>query len=86
MGNIGNKFGRRFISLPIILDIDTLINLSYSLSVGALDLFQIFNDYILQCRGGLIPFKAFAYERYLKGKVLTPEESKFLFGTVFPEE
>lgn len=86
MSNIGNKFGRRFISIPIILDIDTLINLSYLLSTGELDLFQIFNDYILQCRGGLIPFKAFAHERYLKGRVLTREESIFLFGTVFPEE
>lgn len=86
MSNIGNKFGRRFISIPIILDIDTLINLSYLLSIGELDLFQIFNDYILQCRGGLITFKAFAYERYLKDRVLTREESKFLFGTVFPEE
>ena len=86
MSNLGNKFGRRFISIPIILDVDTLINLSYLLSTGELDLFQIFKDYILQCRGGLIPFKAFAYERYLKGRVLTREESKFLFGTVFPEE
>ena len=86
MSNIGNKFGRRFISIPIILDIDTLINLSYLLSTGELNLFQIFKDYILQCRGGLISFKAFAYERYLKNRVLTREESKFLFGTVFPEE
>ena len=86
MNNIGNKFGRRFISIPIILDIDTLINLSYLLSTGELNLFQIFKDYILQCRGGLISFKAFAYERYLKNRVLTREESKFLFGTVFPEE
>lgn len=86
MSNLGNKFGRRFISIPIILDVDTLINLSYLLSTGELDLFQIFKDYILQCRGGLIPFKAFAHERYLRGRVLTREESKFLFGTVFPEE
>lgn len=86
MSKIGNKFGRRFISIPIILDIDTLINLSYLLSTGELNLFQIFKDYILQCRGGLISFKAFAYERYLKDRVLTREESKFLFGTVFPEE
>lgn len=86
MNNLGNKFGKRFISIPIILDIDTLINLSYYLSIGELDLFNIFNEYINQCKGGLIPFKAYAYEKYLKGRKLTRSESSFLFGTYFPEE
>lgn len=83
MSNLGNKFGERFISIPIILDIDTLVNLSYRLSTGELDLFQIFSDYIQECKGGLLPFKAYAHERYLKGQVLTHSESIFLFGEYF---
>lgn len=83
MTNLGDKFGKRFISIPIILDIDTLINLAYKLSQGVIDIFDVFFDYIKTSRAGIIPFKVYAYENFQKGLDISTEENTFLFGDIF---
>ncbi len=82
---IGDKMGNRFISIPIILDIDTLISMSYRLFIGELDIFQVFHEYIMKCRAGLIPFKAYAYECFQRGLKFSKEENLFLFGEIISD-
>lgn len=83
MAEVGSRFGKRFIALPIILDIDTLINLSYRLHTGETDIFKLFWKYITECRSKLIPFKAFVWEHYIRGRHLDIKETQFLFGKSF---
>lgn len=83
MTKLGDKFGKRFISIPIILDVDTLINLAYKLSQGVIDIFDVFWDYITKSRAGIIPFKVYAYENFQKGLKISTEENAFLFGDIF---
>lgn len=84
MKNLGDRFGKRFISIPIILDIDTLINLAYKFSCGEIDLFEVLFDYIRTSQSGLNPFKVYAYEKFQKGINFSREENRFLFGDIFP--
>lgn len=86
MQSLGDKFGKRFISIPIIFDIDVLVNLAYRLSKGELDLFNVLWEYITQCQGGTIPLKAYVHEQYLKSYNNSKDEILFLFGAIFPED
>lgn len=73
---------RGFYAIPIIIDFDTLIDLSYRLNRGELHFESLLLDYLLKNKTRLAPFLNYVednYKRKYRGKLLE-EEIKFLFG------
>jgi hypothetical protein len=78
-------FGNKFISVPIILDIDTLISLSYWLNIGKYDIFDLFDDYLIKNQGNILSFKRYVAQYYLSGKQWIADKSnrlQFMFGDI----
>lgn len=74
-----------FIHIPTIIDIDTLIHLSYRISEGFIDLAIVLNEYHKNNYFHLKPFTTVMYDQYINGHILTRDELKHLFGDFFPE-
>lgn len=74
-----------FIHIPTIIDIDTLIHLSYRISEGFIDLAIVLNEYHKNNYFHLKPFTTVMYDKYINGHILTRDELKHLFGDFFPE-
>ena len=72
---------RGLITIPIVMDFDALITLSYRFHEGALELEDVIKDYLLRGRARLTPFLAYVEDTYWRGKKGMPEaEIKFLYG------
>lgn len=72
-----------FIHIPTIIDIDTLIHLSYRISKGAIDLATELNEYHKNNYSHLKPFTTVMYDMYINGHIATHDELKHLFGDFF---
>lgn len=69
------------IAIPIVVDFDALIMLSYRFHEGKLQLEDVLKDYLLSGRARLTPFSAYVEDTYWRGKKGMPEEEiKFLYG------
>lgn len=72
-----------FISVPIVIELDTIIDLSYRLNAGLLDFTQVIKKYMHERRTNLQPFSTFVYDKLKrKGNLLTKQESDFLFAEI----
>lgn len=72
---------RGFYAIPIIMDFDTLIDLSYRLHNGELQLEALLHDYLFKNKTRLTPFSNYVednYKRRLKGQMLD-DEVRYLF-------
>ena len=72
---------RGFYAIPIIIDFDTLIDLSYRLHNGELQLEALLHDYLFKNKTRLTPFSNYVednYKRRLKGQILD-DEVRYLF-------
>lgn len=75
---------RGFYAIPIIIDFDTLIDLSYRLHNGELQLEALLYDYLLKNKTRLSPFSNYVednFKRKLNGQMLD-DEIKFLFDDI----
>lgn len=68
-----------FISVPVIMGLDTLISCAKELSDGTISLKDILDKY-LQEANLLNSFDIYMYDNYLKNKRLQASEIEFLFG------
>jgi len=75
-----------FIHIPTIIDIDTLIHLSYRLSTGTIDLATELRDYHMNNLWHIKPFATVMYDKYINGHIVKQEETKHLFGQFFSDE
>ena len=70
-----------FISIPIIMELDTMILCAKRLHDGAIILSDILDEYLLE-RNRLISFSTYMYDNYIKKKIPEASEIEFLFGEV----
>ena len=70
-----------FISVPIIMELDTMILCAKELHDGAIVLSDILDEYLLEINR-LTPFSTYMYDNYLKKKIPESSEIEFLFGEV----
>jgi hypothetical protein len=82
----GYKFGECFVSIPIVVDIDTIIKMAYDLHVGRLDLGQELNRYLVSNAYNMAPFNTFMIDKRFRGKPATKEELSFLFEGMIPDD
>lgn len=69
------------ITIPIVVDFDALINLSYRFHEGKLQIEEVIKDYLLSGRARLTPFMAYVEDTYWRGKKgMSEAEIKFLYG------
>lgn len=69
------------ITIPIVVDFDALINLSYRFHEGKLQIENVIKDYLLSGRARLTPFVAYVEDTYWRGKKgMSEAEIKFLYG------
>lgn len=72
-----------FISVPIIIDLDTIIDLSYRLNIGHLDFTQVIKKYIYEKQSNLQPFSTFVHDKIKReGNIITEQETKFMFAEI----
>lgn len=71
--------GNVFISIPIIMELDTMILCAKELHDGTIILSDILDEYLLETNR-LTPFSAYMYDNYLKKKTPEASEIQFLFG------
>lgn len=69
-----------FISIPLIVDFDSLINLCYELHIGKYDFHEIISRYILFNKHRLASFKTFVTDNYLGEHHLDDNEITYLLG------
>lgn len=68
-----------FISVPIIMELDTMILCAKELHDGTIILSDILDEYLLEINR-LTPFSTYMYDNYLKKKTPEASEIEFLFG------
>lgn len=73
-----------FVSIPIIIEFDTLFRLAYRLHTSKLDLDSLLWEYINLNEHSLSPFASFV-EDFHKLKKHDSKEIDFLLGDVIPE-
>lgn len=79
------KFQEIFVSVPVIIDFDTLIKLCYIFSVKKINLWKVIWDYIQLNSGHISPFSTYVIDNILKEHSITKEENKFLFSDFFAQ-
>lgn len=80
------NFGEVSVSVPIIMDFDTLIKLGYMLSIKRISLWKIAWDYLLHNELNISPFSTYIIDNILKNHTITAEENNFLFADFFEEQ
>lgn len=70
-----------FVSIPIVVDFDTLIDMSYRLHNGTVQLEMLFQDYLFLCKSKVEPFSTYIRDKYKRkgAKAFTKEEVKYLY-------
>lgn len=81
----GYKFGDVFLSVPVIIDFDTLIKLGYMLSIKKINLWKVVCDYLKDNMFNISPFSTYVLDSILKNHTITTEENNFLFAEMFKE-
>ena len=71
--------GKVFISVPIIMELDTMILCAKELHDGTMVLSDVLDEYLLE-KNRLTPFSAYVYDKYIKTKTQDLSEGEFLFG------
>lgn len=72
-----------FISVPIVIELDTLIDLSYRFNVGILDFTNVIKDYIYKKCSNLQPFSTFIVDKYARpGNVISRNELEYLYAEI----
>lgn len=71
--------GKVFISVPIIMELDTMILCAKELHDGTIILSNVLDEYLLE-KNRLTPFSAYVYDKYIKTKTPELSEDEFLFG------
>lgn len=84
--NKGYNFGERFVSIPIVVDIDTIIKMAYDLHLGILDLGKELNSYLVSNAYNMAPFNTFMIDKHFRGKPAKNEELSFLFEGMIPDD
>ena len=69
-----------FISIPIIMGIDTIIKCAHRFNKGTYDLNKMLRAYIDKNNLNLVPFDTFVQDNYLRKYPFDKENTKFLFG------
>ena len=69
-----------FISVPVIMDFDTIIKCGYRLKTGQFQLPEMLRKYILYNEGNLGPFNTFVIDEYINKLPYEPKSTEFLFG------
>lgn len=69
-----------FISVPVIMDFDTIIKCGYRLKIGQFKLPEMLRKYILYNEGNLGPFNTFIIDEYINKLPYEPKSTEFLFG------
>lgn len=69
-----------FISVPVIMDFDTIIKCGYRLKTGQFQLSEMLRKYILYNEGNLGPFNTFVIDEYINKLPFDPKRTEFLFG------
>lgn len=72
---------RGFYAIPVIIDFDTLIDLSYRLNSGMLKFGDLLTDYLFKNKTRLVPFSNYVADNYKRrtGEKLLDEEIRYLF-------
>ena len=81
----GYKFGDVFLSVPVIIDFDTLIKLGYMLSIKKINLWKVVCDYLTNNKFSISSFSTYVLDSILKNHTITTEENNFLFAEMFKE-
>lgn len=81
----GYKFGGVSVSVPVIIDFDSLIKLGYMLSIKEINLWEIVCDYLKDNMFNISPFSTYVLDSILKNHTITTEENNFLFAEMFKE-
>lgn len=81
----GYKFGGVSVSVPVIIDFDSLIKLGYMLSIKEINLWEIVSDYLKDNMFNISPFSTYVLDSILKNHTITTEENNFLFAEMFKE-
>lgn len=81
----GYKFGDVFLSVPVIIDFDTLIKLGYMLSIKKINLWKVVCDYLMNNKFSISSFSTYVLDSILKNHTITTEENNFLFAEMFKE-
>lgn len=70
-----------FVSIPIVVDFDTLIDMSYRLHKGTVQFETLFQDYLFLCKSKVEPFSTYIRDKYKRkgAKAFTKEEVKYLY-------
>ena len=73
--------GEVLISVPIIMELDTMILCAKELHDGTIILSNVLDEYLLEIEiNRLTPFSAYVYDKYIKTKIPEQSEENFLFG------
>lgn len=73
--------GEVLISVPIIMELDTMILCAKELHDGTIILSNVLDEYLLEIeKNRLTPFSAYVYDKYIKTKIPEQSEENFLFG------
>lgn len=83
-----NKFNylSGHVKMPIIINVDTLIDIMYRLRIGKIEFDTILLEYLSIFDDGLntsismMPFSSFVYDYYKMESSLLKDENQFLFG------
>ena len=73
------KFGDVFVTNPLVIDLDSLIRLSYLIHIGKLNLWDVLWDYLKDNHYNIKPFNSFVHDNLLRYHTITAEENAFLF-------
>ena len=79
----GYIFEKVLIYVPIVVDFDTLIKLSYMLSIEKYSLKDIALSYLKWNEYNISPFSTFVMDNVLRHHKITSEENIFLFAEMF---
>lgn len=72
-----------FTAIPIVVDFDILIDLSFRLHEGILDIKDIVKSYLYQNAHNLTPFSIFVLDKYKrKNNMISTEENEYMFSDV----
>lgn len=72
-----------FISIPIIVELDTIILCAKELHDKTTNLREMLKKYLRENSSKLIPFSTYMYDNYLKKKKMELSEIELLFGDLF---
>lgn len=62
-----------------MIDLDSLIRLSYLIHIGKLNLWDVLWDYLKDNHYNIKPFNSFVHDNLLRYHTITAEENAFLF-------